>query len=152
MSRRATPAIPLDNPFHGSYTVELNNNDERVYQYHAVKPGSNDYQVHALEAGDDTTIGAIIEGVAQEDGLEGETVKVVLFGPTWAYCYDGAGIIRNALVEAINAAVDSDNGWFQTITGASYTGKMIAGIALEGCVAKAKFKLFLTRTIVVKAD
>jgi len=152
MSRRVTPSIPLDNPFHGSYDCELNNNDERIYQYHAVKPGTNDYQVHAMEAGDDANDGTIIEGVAQEDALEGESVKVVLFGPTWAYCYDGAGIARNALVEAIHDAADADNGWFQTIGAGSYTSTMVAGIALEGCVAEAKFKLFLTRTIVVKAD
>ena len=152
MSRRVTPAIAMDPQIHGSYECELNNNDERIYQYHAVKPGTNDYQVHAMEAGDDSGDGTIVEGIAQEDALEHESVKVVLFGPTWAYCYDGGAITRNQLLEAIHDAADADNGWVRPITGASYTGKMITGMALEGCVALAKFKMIVTRMIVVKAD
>ena len=146
-----TPAIPMDNPFHGSYECELSAGDSfSILQYHAVIPGSDDHQVKELGAGASGD-GVDIEGVAQHDALEGESVKVVYFGITWAYNIDG--VTRNDLVEAIyDNTSHSTNGRFKTITGASYSTKMISGIALEDAVTLAKFKLFLTRAIVVKAD
>lgn len=137
-----TPAITLDSPFHGSYFAE-----DRVYQYHAVKPGTDDWQVKAMEVGDDADDGTVIEGVAQEDALEGESVKVVFFGPTWAY--NTGGVARNQRVEAIYNATVTDNGWFAIANPATnWVNKMIAGYALEAAVTLAKFKLFLTRETV----
>jgi len=139
-----TPAIPMDNPFHGSYEAE-----GAVYEYHAVIPGSDDHQVKEMTAGG-AGDGTIIEGVVQDDANDEESVKVVYFGPTWGYA--NAAIIRNARLEAIFSATAINNGRFQTIAAGSYTGKMVAGIALEDAVELAKFKIFLTREIITRAD
>ena len=137
-----TPAITLDSPFHGSYFAE-----GRIYQYRAVKPGTDDWQVKPMEVGDDADDGTIIEGVSQEDALDGESLKVVLFGPTWAY--NTGGVARNQRVEAIYDATVTDNGWFAIANPATdWVNKMIAGYALEAAVTLAKFKLFLTRETV----
>jgi len=144
----------MDNPFHGNYEAEISDTGVgdgfSILQYHAVIPGSDDHQVRELHVGASGD-GVDIEGVAQRDALVGESVKVVLFGPTWAYNIDG--VTRNDLVEAIyDNTTHITNGRFKTIGAGSYTGKMISGIALEDAVTLAKFKLFLTRNIVVKAD
>jgi len=136
-----TPAITLDSPFHGSYFAEGG-----ILQYRAVKPGTDDWQVKPLVIGDVATSGTIIEGVAQEDALDGESVKVVLFGPTWAY--NSGGVARNQRVEAIYVGATTP-GEFAAINPAlSWVNKMIAGYAMEAAVTLAKFKLFLTRETV----
>ena len=106
-----TPAIPMDNPFHGSYECEENSDGNSILEYHAVIPGSDDHQVKEMEAGAGGD-GTIIEGVAQHDALDTESVKVVIFGTTWAY--NIGGVTRNDRVEAIYNATHANNGRFRS--------------------------------------
>jgi len=148
MSRRATPAIAMEPQFHGNYECELNDVDYRIYQYHGVKAGTADFQVTAMDSGDAQNSGTItFQGVAQEDALELESVKVVIFGPTWAF--NTGGVTRNERLECIYDATATQNGWFVTATpGTSWVNLMIHGYALETAVTLAKFKMFVTREIV----
>ena len=148
MSRRATPSIAMDSPFHGSFDCELNDVDYRIYQYHGVKAGTNDYQVTAMDSGDAQNGGCVdFVGVAQEDALENESVKVVMFGPTWAY--NTGGVARGARIECIYNATAANNGWFITANPATnWVNLMIHAVALETAVDLAKFKAFVIRHIV----
>jgi len=134
-----TPAIPMANPFVGSFETEAD-----ILAYHAVIAGTDDHQVTAMTTGSSGD-GTVIAGVAQHDADDGEWVSVAYFGVTWAYA-EGA-ITRDDPVEAIYSATAADNGKFSTCSGAYTTGKMIAGIALEDAADGEKFKLFLTRHI-----
>ena len=147
MSRRATPAIAMEPQFHGNYECELNDVDYRIYQYHGVKAGTADFQVTAMDSGDAQNSGTItFQGVAQEDALENESVKVVMFGPTWAF--NTGGVARDARLECIYNADATLNGWFITLNPATdWMDLMIHGYALETAPDLAKFKIFITREI-----
>jgi len=132
-----TPAIPMETPYKGSFEAEGD-----ILQYHAVIAGTDDHQVKELERGESGD-GVNIEGVAQEDALDGNSVPVVHFGITWAFA--SGAITRGDEVEAIYSATAAENGRFKTISGAYGAGKMISGIALEDAEDGAKFKLFLHR-------
>jgi len=136
-----TPAIPMANPFEGSFETEAD-----ILQYLAVIPGTDDHQVTAMTTGSSGD-GTVISGIAQFDALDGEWVAVRYFGPSWAYA-DGA-ITRDNAVEAIYSATAANNGRMKAISGVYTAGKMIAGIALEDAADGEKFKVFLTRHIQV---
>lgn len=138
-----TPAIPMDNPFHGSFEAE-----GAVYQYHAVIAGSDDHQVTEMDSAGGAADGLAISGVAQHDALDEESVKVVYFGITWGYA---SGVVeRDNPVAAIQSDTASINGRFIVAT-AVPDGMMLSGIALEDAAAGEKFKLFLLRNIQVAA-
>lgn len=136
MSR--TPAIPMDNPFHGSFEAE-----GAVYQYHAVIVGTDDHQVKEMTTGG-AADGTFIEGVAQHDALDEESVNVVYAGITWGYA--SGAVTRDGPLAAIYSGTTASNGRFITATNVP-AGMMLAGIALEDAAAGEKFKLFLLRTI-----
>jgi len=133
-----TPAIPMDNPFHGSFEAE-----GAVYQYHAVIAGSDDHQVKEMTVGG-AADGTKIAGAAQADALDEESVKVVFAGPTWGYA---SGVVsRDDPLAAMYNAAAGLNGRFIVAT-AVPNNTMLSGIALEDAAAGEKFKLFLIRNI-----
>ena len=135
-----TPAINMDNPFHGTFECEGDS-----LQYHAVIPGTDEYQVKEMTGGA-VGDGTIIAGVLQDDQDDGEQGKVVYFGPTWAIA-QGA-ITRDNVVTAIYSAIAAENGRFSFVdSNAIAAGKMLSGIALEDAEDGGVFKLFLDRRI-----
>lgn len=108
-------------PLSGTYKA-----DGAIYQYMAVKAGTDDHQVAPLDSGD--TSGTIIVGIAQNDANDTEAVEVVILGPTKARA-EGS-VTRDDLLEAIYDATANKNGNLKTLS-ALANGKMIAALAEE---------------------
>ena len=132
-----TPAISMDNPFMGSFEAE-----GAVYQYHAVIAGTDDHQVKEMTAGA-AADGTPIVGVAQEDQNDGHAVKVVYFGPTWAYA--ASAVTRLQALAAIYSATVAENGRFAPRTAADHAhDEQVPAIALEDALTGVQFKMLLT--------
>jgi len=132
-----TPAISLVDAISGSYQLE-----GACGEYRAVVPGTDEDQVKII-SGAHNADGCPIEGVLQDEQLNGEVGKVVLFGPTWAWA--GGAISRgNPIIPYSDAADPSIDGSFVAVgAGAIANGKMVSGIALEDALKGARFKIFL---------
>jgi len=130
-----TPSIELGQSFAGSFFAE-----GAIKQYMGVKKGSDDHQVKPLA--DSDTSGTLIEGIAQFEADDGESVSVVLLGPSVARAK--GSVTRGDLLECIYDAVADKNGNMKTITVLA-NGKMIAAIALEAAADGENFKVMLIR-------
>ena len=140
-----SPAIPVVG-IDGSFEAE-----GAIYQYMAVIPGTDDHQVAPIGAGIVVTDGPDIEGIAQEDANDTEAVAVRISGVSWAY--NIGGVTRNDALCPVGNVTGNINGSMATADPTvSYTGKMIAGRALEDAVTLAKFKMFVECRIVFQGD
>jgi len=140
-----TPAIPVDG-IDASFEAE-----GAIYQYMGVIPGTDDHQVAPVGAGVVVTDGADIDGIAQEDANDGEAVCVRISGVSWAY--NIGGVTRHDALCPVGNVTGNINGSMATADPTiSYTGKMIAGRALEDAVTLAKFKMFIECRIVFQGD
>lgn len=128
MARR--PAIAAYPRCEGSFYVETNT----VYQYMAVKPGSDDHQVMALESGDSDGVACL--GIAQYEALANEAVSVVWLGPSFAKA-DGSITCLDA-VGASYSATATENGELVTLSTLA-NGGMILAVALEDAADDEEF-------------